>query len=1031
MKSILQATLTADRLWEISVYLTGSYVLFHPALAFSTSTAVVLGGGLLLLLFRPITSDSLALLGRSGLMFLVYALATCSWSISPGTSLQSAGFLFLGALLFYMGRPYDTQTQSRVETFGLLLACAASVLALRQWFFGFDDLRPLLNRLTGEEHEILEAAIHNRRASGPLVTHGALAALLILFIPYGFLQARIRAGFTRLFFTVATLLMLGGLCATQSVGAFACLTISSLYVMLKRQSKAVGLGVMGLGLAGVAGLILARGTHSWLLAAFGMRLTLWQEAWRLFLHHPIVGTGLGTFGQAYQAAGLPLGTGSKFAHNVLVQVLVETGIIGLLLFLRSLLSFYRRFKTPSRWEGWGMGTGLLAFALFSLLDLPFQMPELVWLFALTAGRMEFRAATPLNIPFIPPQWLDRGLLLILLVSGCWPPFRAWNFAMVAVVLWTLLAYYRLSFRQAPLWVFAGSLFLLVRAFYSPSTLGAVWFLELSGILLAFYLVLPRLDNPQKFLRLFLALGLAWGLKIWWVSFHYAAPGLGNWIHFQYSDVKDWMIFPNPKQIGIVLGMLILLILARPWNALKSLAVLGSLLTLARLRSFSGAAVLGVGLVVKYLLDFLRARAASMAPKPRPSRKKLTPEAVIYGRTPEPDPPKKPAYGWVLIAILVLGAGLLYLRAHESSSTKWERFGIWISAVKVWEKSPWIGVGPGAFSGLYHQVKTPRTLGLSRYLMDAQYAHNEFLDLLAAFGLAGFIFVFLLLWGLRRNHQDPLRRSAAVGLAAASFVDFCLHTPLIALQGVGLLAPDKVKPLVPSNAAGFLALGLTLGLFGSPVFSGILEQKAQDCIRQNQLPQALRHYEEAERLNPWDARVTAARADYIERLYLTTKDPVWERKSDEALERIAGMERTDGGMALDRAETLTRRILVEPNEEAIQKAGAAWETALKLLPYNSLAWQEEARFYAGLGDINRAFGDVQRAVKLEPNNALAWADLGYLYGQRMQKSQARWSFQRALQIHNRWKDEARIDPLERRMAVLPPELLDYLKKAVVP
>src|SRR5690242_21260992 len=136
MKSILAVPLSSDRLWEFFFLLTAAYLLFLPALSHPQSRAVALGAGLLLLLFKTVPRESSAILGRPWWLFLGFLASSCLWSLSPGVTLQSAGFVFLGSLLFLMGRSREGQAQGRIEAAGLVLALAASLAALYQWFFG-------------------------------------------------------------------------------------------------------------------------------------------------------------------------------------------------------------------------------------------------------------------------------------------------------------------------------------------------------------------------------------------------------------------------------------------------------------------------------------------------------------------------------------------------------------------------------------------------------------------------------------------------------------------------------------------------------------------------------------------------------------------------------------------------------------------------------------------------------------------------------------------------------------------------------
>jgi O-antigen ligase len=63
---------------------------------------------------------------------------------------------------------------------------------------------------------------------------------------------------------------------------------------------------------------------------------------------------------------------------------------------------------------------------------------------------------------------------------------------------------------------------------------------------------------------------------------------------------------------------------------------------------------------------------------------------------------------------------------------------WVAAIRMWELSPWLGVGPGNYAVVYPEVRLPRweeALG---------HAHNVYLNVLGESGLVGLAF-FLALW----------------------------------------------------------------------------------------------------------------------------------------------------------------------------------------------------------------------------------------------------------------------------------------------
>ncbi len=1043
MKSILGMTLSAEAIWQTGFLILASFLLFNPPLANPLFTAIALGGGLVLTLFSPNLSMKPTHLGFLAWAFLSYALLSFIWSSQPGVSLVSAGFLFLAVLLFLSQAGWGKKTQERVELFGLLLALAAAVMGLEQRFFGLPALTQVLPSFYGEELDVIKAAIHNQRAFGPLVTPGALAALMIFFFPQAFIRAQIASGTKKNLFYLAALVLTAGLWSTQSVGALASMTLAVLIILAIRKSyKALG-WVLGLGLAGVLYLIAQRGLYSWHLAAFSMRLELWNKAWQLFLMKPWLGWGLGCFGEAYQNLGYDPNTGSRYAHDLPLQVLVELGLPGLVLLLIAVFSILKRVKPQPRWEAWGVGTGLLSVLFFSLVDLPFQMPELAVLFAATAGRIELKnvGSNTFNFHFAMEVFGERLrerkifgfnaiewiLLAVFLITGFWPPFRPWNFALLAVTLWAFAGLSGKTHDRISLWTLLGVSFFILRALASPSASGCVRFFELSGILLAFATVFPALPNKERFLKAFGFLGLIWALKVWWETFHYNEGGFSGWIHFQFSDVKDWIIFPNPKQIGLFLiPLLFLPFLFRHRKALWA-ASAAAFLTALRLKS--GGALLG----------FFAGLSCF-------AKKKFLP--------------------WILGTGVVLLLGILALRAADPSSTKWGRFEIWDSALKVFAMNPILGQGPGAFAGLYHQVKEPREGGVSRYLMDARYAHNEVLELLAAFGLVGFTFLSAWLFLFWPGKDKAWNRVSALGLGAASLTDFCFHTPLIALWGTAFLnfkssndspprhqdtkktrfldigktsSPRETPFIAPNLTRGFLVLGIALGLFAVPVFIPQVTDKFESAITANQLPQALRYIQTAQNLNPWDMRLTAQKMDFLEKLYLSTGDPTWKQRADDAQDHLTAMEGTDGSLRFEKAQRLVARYNLRPDAESLNAAKDAWEMAQRALPFNAFVRFEKGMFYYGRGpgksgiwnlttalDGAEALRCFQQAQGLEPNFAQAW-----YYSALCRKGMGDPNYtldeQKAYEVYDRYQSAERIDPLEKLLVSLTPEQLQSLRQ----
>ncbi|MFA7482437.1 MAG: O-antigen ligase family protein [Vulcanimicrobiota bacterium] len=130
-----------------------------------------------------------------------------------------------------------------------------------------------------------------------------------------------------------------------------------------------------------------------LVAQEEIRMELLTHGWKAIAHHPLVGSGPGTFGLNYQTYR-PANHDTHYvdiAHNDFLEVGAETGIPGLVLWvallvlaLRGLLPLIRSGRRPT--EAAAVGAGLVALAVFSLFNfIIVQRPVLwvhLWLFGL-------------------------------------------------------------------------------------------------------------------------------------------------------------------------------------------------------------------------------------------------------------------------------------------------------------------------------------------------------------------------------------------------------------------------------------------------------------------------------------------------------------------------------------------------------------------------------------------------------------------------------------------------------------------------
>lgn len=125
-----------------------------------------------------------------------------------------------------------------------------------------------------------------------------------------------------------------------------------------------------------------------------IRLSLWHEAWLIFTQFPILGAGFGQFAwQHFQLLpmihNLQISGLYTNAHNLVMQLAAETGVLGLLLFFGTLLPWlrqaYRSERTIYHWWGFGV-LGILA--IHSMLEYPLWYAYFVGIAAPILGMLD-------------------------------------------------------------------------------------------------------------------------------------------------------------------------------------------------------------------------------------------------------------------------------------------------------------------------------------------------------------------------------------------------------------------------------------------------------------------------------------------------------------------------------------------------------------------------------------------------------------------------------------------------------------------
>jgi hypothetical protein len=104
------------------------------------------------------------------------------------------------------------------------------------------------------------------------------------------------------------------------------------------------------------------------------RWNWWQEAWKSWRAHPVLGTGAGTFDLTHRKLRVD-GTVATEPHNLPLQFLSETGIFGFILFLGialagagALVETLRRLEGEDRLAAAALVVALFAYVVLGVVD---------------------------------------------------------------------------------------------------------------------------------------------------------------------------------------------------------------------------------------------------------------------------------------------------------------------------------------------------------------------------------------------------------------------------------------------------------------------------------------------------------------------------------------------------------------------------------------------------------------------------------------------------------------------------------------
>ncbi|GEM_PF-6970337 len=294
-----------------------------------------------------------------------------------------------GGFFFFLTASYAADRNARQWLMAALLvgSLVSLVWTSVQWNVDYPYLREALVKgsFPSSERVYLEDFLKRGRILGPFFSPDLFGSYLVMifFVSIAFwLENR------RKFLLVIPLGLLAALFLTGSVGAWVSL-LAGLAILSIRSQRQEKIKVMTrfLLLLLIAVVLVLWYQRSGVDSEAGslknsllQRLNFWKSAWDMFCYSPLWGVGFGKFGEMYRYFKTSGAFDSQYAHNIVLQLLSELGILGGIW----LGYWIAVFIKTSRGKNKVLAAGLAAFFVHNLIDYSFSVPQVAdhwWIIA--------------------------------------------------------------------------------------------------------------------------------------------------------------------------------------------------------------------------------------------------------------------------------------------------------------------------------------------------------------------------------------------------------------------------------------------------------------------------------------------------------------------------------------------------------------------------------------------------------------------------------------------------------------------------
>jgi len=320
---------------------------------------VAVGGAVVMISARP----AHALRGfLPAFVFVLVQYLSGIWGVNTNAAL-SYSFMFSILVLFSLTVRHSCEFNGPRGLFRVIAAVVAvvSIYGIYQYLLGFERTAEIIGEqglsslgLKGGDTGGILYKLGYKRVFSTFMSPNVFASYLSCSLPlvgYMALTAAGRKG--RIIFGLCAALGIVAILLTRSAGGFLALASAVLmFVILKavisdrvarrRILLVAGAAIVLFSVLGFGIYKTRTGGALGVEKSLAERMSYWKGAAELAAGRPVTGYGSGSFSVKYLGYLPEGGTESRYAHNVVLQTLAETGVVGLLALAWLFASFFRR-----------------------------------------------------------------------------------------------------------------------------------------------------------------------------------------------------------------------------------------------------------------------------------------------------------------------------------------------------------------------------------------------------------------------------------------------------------------------------------------------------------------------------------------------------------------------------------------------------------------------------------------------------------------------------------------------------------------